>query len=101
MIGFRSSCPPIHRFAPIMNTERASLRAIRHKRRKQIGELGVPTVLARQSLYVVSLTPTAWFAETTDRTGSRTSERVCAPFRGIVGRVGRTNQEHKGCSGDT
>jgi hypothetical protein len=47
------SPPPLeHRLAPVINTDRAPLRAVHHERREQIGELGVPAVLPRQPLDV-------------------------------------------------
>jgi hypothetical protein len=55
--------PLVHRLAPVVDTLRAPLGTIHHERREQIGELGVPTVLPRQPLYVVPLTPPAWFAD--------------------------------------
>ena len=80
--GSRSSPPLEHRLAPVIDTDRAPLRAVCHERREQIGELGVPTVLPRQPLHVVPLAPGD--AQTTKRTGTRISDRRVAPSRGIV-----------------
>ena len=52
-----------HRLAPVIDTDRMPLRAIRHERRKQIGELGVPAVLRDESLDLVPLPAVAWLAD--------------------------------------
>jgi hypothetical protein len=55
--------PREHRLAPVIDADRTPLGAVLDERREQIGELGVPTVLARQRLDVVSLAPPAWLAD--------------------------------------
>jgi hypothetical protein len=55
--------PLEHRLAPVIDTDRAPLRAVRHQRREQIGELGVPTILPHEPLDVVPLAPPARFAD--------------------------------------
>ena len=52
-----------------------------HKRRKQIGELGVPTVLLSLSTSCRSRSPQA---QTTLRTGTGTSDRRVVPSPGMV-----------------
>jgi hypothetical protein len=49
-----------------MDTDRAPLVAA-NERRKQIGELCIPTVLSGQPLNVVPLAPLAWFADDTQK----------------------------------
>jgi hypothetical protein len=54
----RASCssaliPFEHRLAPFIDTDRAPLRAVHRERRKQIGELGIPTILPDEALHVV------------------------------------------------
>ena len=79
----RSSPPLEHRLAPVIDTYRAPLRAVRNKRREQIGELGVPTVLPHEPLDVVPLAPPARFADDRQER-TRISDRRVAPSRGIV-----------------
>jgi hypothetical protein len=56
--------PPLeHRLAPVIDADRTPLRAVRHKRREQIGELGVPTVLPHEPLHVVPLASPARLAD--------------------------------------
>jgi hypothetical protein len=58
-----------HRLAPVIDTDRAPLRAVRHKRREladkaeAIGELGVRAVLPDEPLDLVSLAALAWCAD--------------------------------------
>ena len=61
--------PPLeYRLAPVIDTDRAlrrrtPLRAVRREFRKKVGELGVPTVLPRQPLDIISVAPSAGFAD--------------------------------------
>ena len=72
--------PPLleHRLTPVIDTDRAPLGAVRHERRKQIGELGVPTVLPRQPLHVASLAPPAGFADNRENRDTDIGPEVCA-----------------------
>jgi hypothetical protein len=45
----------VHRLAPVIDTERARLRAVRHERREQIGNLHGATMLTLKALHVVPL----------------------------------------------
>jgi hypothetical protein len=75
------SVPFTHPFAashtrpetPVIDTERAPLRTVRHQRRQQIGELGVPTVLPHEPLDVLPLASLAC-AQTTSGSGPRRSD---------------------------
>ena len=46
-----------------LDSERACLRTVRHKRRKQIGHLYVATLLLLEALHVVPVAPPARFAD--------------------------------------
>ena len=88
--------PPLeYRLAPVIDTDRAlrrrtPLRAVCREFRKKVGELGVPTVLPRQPLD--SVAPSAG-SQTTVRTGTRTSDRISAPSRGMVASRVQENED--------
>ena len=76
--GPRSSPPLVHRLAPIIDAGRDPLRTIRHKRREQIGELGVPPVLPRQPLHVMPLPSPARFADNCEDRAADIGQGDCA-----------------------
>ena len=85
--------PLVHRLAPVKEAR---------ERRKQIGELGVPTILPDEPLHIAPLTPSARFADNGEARPADIGQEGCAiaghdglSSQAMGGEYGRTKQERK------
>ena len=85
--------PLVHRLAPVKEAR---------ERRKQIGELGVPTILPDEPLHVAPLAPSARFADNGEARPADIGQEGCAiaghdglSSQAVGGEYGRTKRELK------